>query len=101
MSPKIPKRDLRRKISNMKKSPLRKCLACLERKEKKDLIRIVKDSEGNFSVDKTGKLPGRGAYICKSEACIKKVQESKRLNAALRGNPPQEIYEELMNVTQE
>ena len=85
----------------MKKSPLRKCLACLERKEKDQLVRVVKDKEGNFSLDRTGKMPGRGAYICKSEACIQKVLDSKRLNAALRGNPPQEIYEELMHVTQE
>ena len=48
-----------------KKTPLRKCIGCNEMKDKKELIRIVRNKEGDMSIDLTGKMAGRGAYICK------------------------------------
>ena len=48
---------------------LRMCVGCREMKEKKELLRVVKNKNGEFFVDKTGKLSGRGAYICKNELC--------------------------------
>lgn len=54
------------------------CVGCGEMKPKKELIRIVTDSEGNISVDPTGKKAGRGAYICKSAQCLKKAGKSKK-----------------------
>lgn len=48
-----------------KKVPLRQCLGCREMMPKSELIRIVRSNDGQFAVDATGKLNGRGAYICK------------------------------------
>ena len=62
-----------------KKQPARRCIACNEQKDKKELLRIVKTPEGNIEIDITGKKNGRGAYICKSEECLNKVIKSKRL----------------------
>ena len=62
-----------------KKIPMRMCVGCGEMKPKKELIHIVTDSEGNVSVDPTGKKAGRGAYICKSSECLKKAGKSKKL----------------------
>ena len=61
----------------MKKIPLRTCMGCNEKKTKKELIRIVKDKEGNICVDKTGKKEGRGAYICDNINCLEKVLDTK------------------------
>ena len=47
-----------------KKIPQRTCMACQEKKDKRELVRIVRSPEGEISVDLTGKKPGRGAYIC-------------------------------------
>ena len=51
-------------MGQTKKMPVRTCTGCRQAKNKKDLIRVVRDKEGNVSVDATGKLNGRGAYIC-------------------------------------
>ena len=53
-----------------RKEPLRKCIGCNEMHPKRELIRIVRDKGGAMNVDMTGKLAGRGAYICKSRACL-------------------------------
>lgn len=78
-----------------KRIPLRKCIGCNEMKEKKQLIRIVKNSNGDISVDPIGKLPGRGAYICRSVECFDSAVKSKRLEKAFKGRIPDEIYSEL------
>ena len=59
-----------------KKIPLRTCIACKECKPKKELIRIVK-TEDSFAIDKTGKMNGRGSYICNSEECLNKLIKQK------------------------
>ena len=66
----------------MKKIVQRTCLGCKEAKEKKDLIRIVKQNDGNIFIDKTGKANGRGAYICNNVECLEKAIKSKRLDKA-------------------
>lgn len=85
----------------MKKVPMRMCSGCGENFPKKELIRIVRSPEGEISVDLTGKKSGRGAYICKNTACLKKAVKSKRLNKAFDCSVPEEIYakleEELLN----
>ena len=63
----------------MKKIPQRTCMGCNEKKDKKDLIRIVKNKANEILVDKTGKLNGRGAYICNNVECLEKLKKSKRL----------------------
>lgn len=82
----------------MKKIPQRSCMGCGEKKDKKDLIRIVKDKEGNLSVDKTGKAPGRGAYLCDAQECLEKAKKAKRLERALETTIDDAIYEELRSV---
>ena len=79
----------------VKKQPMRKCTGCNEMKEKRELVRIVRDPEGNISVDLTGKKSGRGAYICKNEACLKKAIKSKRLGTNLEAEIPEELAEAL------
>ena len=56
-----------------KKVPMRTCIACRSEKPKKELMRIVKNKDGEFFLDRTGKLNGRGAYVCDSKACVEKV----------------------------
>lgn len=82
----------------MKKIPLRTCMGCNEKKPKKELIRIVKNKEGIISLDKTGKQEGRGAYICNSVECLKKVVKSKRLEKVLEKEISEQIYNNLKDV---
>ncbi|MGB9678628.1 MAG: RNase P modulator RnpM [Thermoanaerobacteraceae bacterium] len=79
-----------------KKIPLRMCLGCQEMKPKKELIRIVRRSvDGKVQVDLTGKVPGRGCYICKNTECLKKAVKSKRLDKALQVSVAEEIIKQL------
>lgn len=78
-----------------KKIPQRTCMACQEKKDKRELVRIVRSPEGEISVDMTGKKPGRGAYICPNLECLNKVMKSKRLERSLETTISQEIYESL------
>ncbi len=82
----------------MKKLPQRTCMGCNEKKDKKDLIRIVKNKNGEISIDKTGKQEGRGAYICNKVECLDKVIKSKRLEKVLETKISSEIYEDLRGV---
>lgn len=82
----------------LKVIPERTCIGCNEKKEKKELIRIVKDKEGNINVDKTGKANGRGAYICKNIECLEKAIKSKKLERSLKTKIDSEVYESLRGV---
>lgn len=79
----------------MKKVPLRKCVATGEQLPKKELIRIVKNKEGEVSVDPTGKKNGRGAYLKRSLDAIELAKKKNILNRVLDTKIPEEIYEEL------
>ncbi len=79
-----------------RKIPLRKCVGCNEQKSKKEFIRIVKNKEGDISIDFTSKAHGRGAYICPSIDCLKAAQKKKSLNRAFEQEIPKEIYERLI-----
>lgn len=82
----------------MKKLPQRTCMGCNEKKDKRDLIRIVKNKTGEIKIDTTGKQEGRGAYICNNVDCLDKVIKSKRLERVLETNISSEIYEDLRGV---
>ena len=82
----------------MKNQPQRTCMGCNEKKDKKELIRIVKNKENEILVDKTGKQEGRGAYICNDIQCLEKVIKTKRLERALDIKISEEIYENLRGV---
>lgn len=79
----------------VKKIPERRCVGCGVSKEKRSLIRIVRDPEGNISIDATGKRSGRGAYLCLDLNCFKKARKSKRLDSNLNSTISEEIYERL------
>ncbi|PKM50733.1 MAG: DUF448 domain-containing protein [Firmicutes bacterium HGW-Firmicutes-7] len=78
-----------------KKMPLRKCIGCQEMKNKKSLIRIVKNKEDEFFVDLTGKLNGRGAYICPTQDCLALAIKSKGLERSFKCQIPEEVYEQM------
>ncbi len=78
-----------------KKIPMRKCVGCGEMKEKKDLIRIIKDADDQILLDATGKANGRGAYICKSAECLKKAAKNKGLERSLKSQIPGDVLERI------
>ena len=79
-----------------RKIPRRKCTGCQEMKSKKELIRIVRNDAGEFSLDRTGKKPGRGAYICPNGECLAKAQKSKGLERSFKAAVPKDVYEQLL-----
>lgn len=74
---------------------LRMCIVCRERSDKKELVRVVKNKDGEIFLDKTGKANGRGAYVCKSKECFDKLKKSRALNRAFKCEISLEIYEKL------
>lgn len=74
--------------------PIRTCIGCEEKKPKREMIRIVRQSD-NIFVDLTGKASGRGAYICVSLSCLEKALKKKALSYALRCSITPEILENL------
>lgn len=84
-----------KKVVHVKKVPLRQCTGCGERREKKDLIRIIRTPEEEIIVDFTGKKNGRGAYICNSVECLRLARKKKSLERSLNTAIPEQIYQEL------
>ena len=78
-----------------RKIPMRQCTGCGVRKEKKELIRIIKTPEDLIEVDFTGKKNGRGAYICNSVECLRTAEKRKSLERSLKVTIPAEVYKEL------
>ena len=78
-----------------RKIPERQCLGCNEHKPKGELLRVVRSPEGEISLDFTGKKSGRGAYICKSLTCLKKVRKSRRLEHNLECPISPEVYDRM------
>ena len=79
----------------MKKIPQRSCVVCRIKKDKNELIRIVKNQTNEINIDESGKKPGKGAYICDSIECLEKGIKTKALSRALETEIPNEIYEKL------
>ena len=82
-----------------KRVPMRMCAGCGEQKPKRELIRVVRNKEGEVSLDTTGKKPGRGVYLCPSAGCLKKAQKAKRLERALSAPIPEDVYETPVSYT--
>lgn len=78
-----------------KKIPLRTCIACREEKPKKEMLRIVKNAAGEIRLDFSGKLPGRGAYICDQAACFAKLNKNKLLHKTFSCSVPESVYEQI------
>ncbi len=78
-----------------KKIPMRKCTGCGEQKPKKELVRVVKTPDGEILLDLTGKMSGRGAYICNDAECLKKARKSKRIDRTFEVTIPDSVYEQM------
>ena len=78
-----------------KKIPQRQCMGCRERKAKRELIRVVRTPEGDVKLDFSGKLNGRGAYLCPDAECLKKAIRSKALDRSLEVTIPEEVIARL------
>ncbi len=74
---------------------LRMCVACRQMKDKRCLMRVVKDKEGNISVDPTGKKNGRGAYVCREEQCLKTMTKQRSFNKAFKMNIDESVYKSI------
>jgi predicted RNA-binding protein YlxR (DUF448 family) len=78
-----------------KKIPQRQCMGCRERKEKRQLIRVVRQPDGNVLLDFSGKVSGRGAYLCPDPACLAKARKAKSLERNLEVPIPDDVYARL------
>ena len=78
-----------------KKIPLRKCSGCGEMKPKKELIRVVRSPEGEVSLDLTGRMAGRGAYVCPSLPCLQAERKARRLERSFGCAIPPEVYDRM------
>lgn len=78
-----------------KKVPLRQCIGCGQMKGKKEMMRILRTTEGEIVLDMTGKKNGRGAYLCRSSDCLKKARKSKGLERSIKMSIPNEVYDQL------
>lgn len=75
---------------------MRMCVGCREMKEKRSLLRVVKSPEGVISFDRMGKAAGRGAYVCKSKACLEKAVKARQLERALETRIDEAVVAQLM-----
>ena len=82
-------------MSSGKKMPLRTCVGCGEKKEKKELLRVLRTPEGTVVLDAAGRRNGRGAYLCRSAACLEKAVKRRSLARALDVQIPDEVFSEL------
>ena len=78
-----------------KKIPQRQCMGCRERRAKREMIRVVRTPEGNVNLDFSGKMNGRGAYLCPNPECLKKAIRSKALDRSLEVEIPEDVYARL------
>ncbi len=78
-----------------KKIPMRQCVGCGERKNKKEMMRVLKPAEGPIVLDMTGKKNGRGAYLCMTKECLQRARKSKGLERSFKMTIPDELYENL------
>ena len=83
------------KEATVRKIPTRRCTGCGEHFPKNTLIRVLRTPEGEVILDLTGKKSGRGAYICKNIACLKKARKSRRIESSLECSISEEIYEKM------
>ena len=84
-----------------KRIPQRQCMGCRERRNKRDMIRVVRTPEGAVNLDFSGKMNGRGAYICPDPECLKKAIRSKSLDRSLEVAIPQEVMDRLQKEMEE
>ena len=82
-------------MAQVRKQPLRKCAGCGLMKEKQELVRIVKTETGTVRIDQTGRLNGRGVYLCRDAGCLQKARKSRALERSLKCAVPPDVYDEI------
>ena len=82
-------------MTKAKKLPIRKCSGCGEHFPKGSLIRVLRTPEGGIVLDLTGRVNGRGAYLCKNAECLRKARKARRLETALGCRIPEDVYNRL------
>ncbi len=82
----------------MKKIVIRTCIGCNQKKDKHELLRIVKNKENDICIDETGKKEGRGAYICNNKECLEKAIKTRRLEKSFKMKISEDVYENLRNI---
>lgn len=98
----LPQRERRRRAKvKSKKVPMRLCLGCQTLKPKQELVRILRDPDGNIVLDTTGKKTGRGAYICKNEACFLAAKKGHRVERSFGCRISNDTYEEMYHELQQ
>ncbi len=75
-----------------KRIPMRMCIVCREEKPKREMLRVVKTAAGEISLDFSGKKAGRGAYLCDSAECVKKLRKGKYLSRAFSCEVGENVY---------
>ena len=78
-----------------RKIPMRMCVGCREMKPKQQLLRVVKPQDGDAHIDRTGKAPGRGAYVCDAIECLRKARKNRALERALDAKIEAGVFEQL------
>ena len=78
-----------------KKILLRQCVGCHEMKSKKEMLRVLKTTEEEIVLDTTGKMNGRGAYLCKNAECLKKAIKQRGIERSLKMEIEKSVYEKL------
>ena len=82
-------------MASVRKQPQRACIGCVQMKDKKELIRVLRTPEGEFTLDATGRKNGRGAYLCRSAECLERAVKTKGLDRSFKMAVPKEVYEAL------
>ncbi len=75
-----------------KKIPQRQCMGCRDRKSKREMLRIVRGTDGSVSLDFSGRVNGRGAYLCPDPECLRKARKSRALERCLEAQIPEDVY---------
>lgn len=78
-----------------KKVPMRMCLGCGQMFPKRELVRAVKNKEGEIFLDLKGKAPGRGAYLCRNPECLRQARKARRLERAFSSQIPDALYDSM------
>lgn len=74
----------------------RTCVGCGEENPKREMFRVARDPAGEVAIDRTGRAPGRGAYLCRKKSCVEAARKRNALARTLRTSLSPELYEELL-----
>lgn len=79
-------------MPKQRKIPLRQCIACRELKDKRKMLRVVKNSDGKVFLDFSGKAAGRGCYVCDNPDCVGKIKKSRLIDKVFSCRVDDKVY---------